>query len=303
MPANVNAKVACVLACLAARLAAQELQPRAYIPAPVGFSFFGIAYSNNAGGLLFDPSLPVEDAHVNANIASLMFAQSMGVLGRTAQALVVLPYVEANLDGLFTGAQTHLYRSGLADTSFRYAMNIHGAPAMHLKEYAGYRQKTVIGSSITVNAPTGQYDRNRIVNVGTNRWAFKPELGVSRALGKWALEGAAGVWLYTANHQFNGSSVRTQVPLGSLQAHVVRNLPHRSWVSLDWTFYTGGRSSVDGQDNANYVGNTRLGATYNISLRPRHSVKINFFDGFQTRIGNDTRGVGIAYNVVWQRGI
>jgi hypothetical protein len=279
------------------------MQPRAYIPTPVGLNFFGIAYSNNAGGLLFDPSLPVEDGHVNADIVTLSFGQTLGVLGRTAQVLAVLPYAVADLNGrLGAGVEQYLYRSGLGDSVFRYAMNIHGAPAMHLKEYAGYRQKTIVGASVTVSVPTGQYDPNKLINIGANRWEFKPELGVSQALGKWTLEGALGVWLYTANNQFYGGAVRTQAPLGSVQAHVVRFLPRRTWLALDGTFFVGARSQVDGRTLSDYQQNSRLGATLGIGLSRRQAIKISFFDSVTARIGADTRAIGVSYNIIWKKG-
>jgi hypothetical protein len=293
---------ALTLACVGARLPAQELQPRAYIPTPVGFNYFGIAYANNGGGLLFDASLPVEDTHVNANIVTLAFGQSLGVLGRTAQVLAVFPYVEANLDGLVSSVPQHLYRSGLSDSTFRYAMNLYGAPAMRLKQYKDYHQKTIVGASITMTAPTSQYDPNRLINVGTNRWAFKPELGLSKALGKWTLEGATGVWLYTSNDRFSGSSVRTQAPLGSFQGHVEYNLPHRSWVSGDYTFFTGGRTQINGVDSFNYQGNMRVGVTFSLALNPRHAIKISYFEGVLTRFGTDVHSIGVSYNVVWLKG-
>ena len=291
-----------LLSCLAAGLTAQELQPRAYLPAPVGLNYFGISYSNNRGGLLFDPSLPVEDASVNANIATVAFGQTLVVLGRTTQILALFPYVRANLEGRVAGTQTDAYRSGLGDATFRYSMNLYGAPAMNLKEFAGYRQKTVVGASVTVTAPTGQYDPIRLVNIGTNRWGVKPEIGVSRAVGKWTLEGAAGAWLYTGNNQFNGTSLRTQEPIGSLQGHVVRVLPHRTWLAGDLTFYTGGRSQVNGRDNSDYLGNSRLGASFGIVLNRRQSLKISYFKGAVTRLGGDISSIGVSYNVIWLRG-
>jgi hypothetical protein len=287
---------------LAAHLAAQEMQPRAYIPAPVGLNFVGISYSNNIGGLLFDPSLVVEDARVNANIVTLAFGQTLDVLGRNTQILAIMPYVEANLDGRQAGVQTHLYRSGLADVTFRYAMNIYGAPAMRRGDYVKYRQKIIVGASVTVTAPTGQYDPLRLINVGTNRWAVKPEIGISRAVGKWTFEGAAGAWLYTENNRFNGSAVRTQDPLGSFQAHIVRVLPHRIWLAADATFFTGGRTHVNGRDLSDYAGNTRLGATFGIGLTPRQAIKVTYFNGVITRVGGDIDSIGISYNVVFQKG-
>ncbi len=290
------------LSCLTANLAAQDLQPRAYIPAPVGLNYFGFSYSNSRGGQLFDPSLPIEDTQVNASAASISFGQTLGVAGRTVQVLAVVPYVVANLTGTVSEADRFSYRSGLGDAVFRYAMNIHGAPAMDLKTYAGYRQKTIIGASITVSAPTGQYDANRVVNIGANRWAFKSELGVSRAAGKWILEGAAGVWLFTPNNRYLGGSQRTQDPMGSLQVHVVRTLPHRMWIAADWTFYTGGRSQINGQDRPDYLGNTRWGATFGIAVTPRQGIKVSYFKGVRTRVGSDIGSLGISYNLIWLKG-
>jgi hypothetical protein len=217
-----------LLCCFAGRVAAQEMQPRAYIPAPIGLNFFSFGYANNSGDMLFDPGLPVEDAKVKADVFTMAFGQSLGVLGRTAQALVVVPYVVANLDGLYVGSQTHLYRSGIGDVALRYAMNIYGAPAMRGKQLASYKQKTIVGASITVSAPTGQYDPARLINIGSNRWAFKPEIGVSRAFGKWSVEGAGGVWLYTENHHFNGSAVRTALPSPSDLAGMRWDILYRS---------------------------------------------------------------------------
>jgi hypothetical protein len=252
--------------------------------------------------MLFDPSLPVEDARVNAHLAVLTFGQTLGVAGRTAQIIASLPYVVANLEGRVSGPEEHRRRSGLGDASFRFAMNIYGAPAMDRKQYAAYRQGTIIGASLTVSAPTGQYDPSRVINIGTNRWLFKPEIGVSRAIGKWTLEGAAGASLFTANNRFFGNSVRTQDPLGSLQVHVVRFLPRKTWLAADWTFYTGGRTQVNGADKPDYQGNTRLGVTFGVVLSPRQAIKISYFEGVVTRVGTDVRSIGISYNLIWLKG-
>jgi hypothetical protein len=288
--------------CLAATLKAQEMQPRAYFPAPVGVSFFGTSYSRNSGGLLFDPSLPVEDAHVVADIGTFFLGHSLGVLGRSAQVLAIVPYLQADLTGLLSGSAQYRYRSGLGDVFFRYAMNIHGAPAMNLPEYASYRQKTIVGASITVSAPTGQYDPSLLINIGTNRWAFKPEVGVSRAFGKWIVEGAAGVWLYTANQNFNSGSTRTQKPLGSIQGHFLRLLPHRTWAAFDGTFFWGGRSTVNGAEKSDYQGNSRIGATFGVVITRRQSLKISYFNGVTARIGTDIGSLGIAYTYLLMKG-
>jgi hypothetical protein len=300
--ASVLLSLIALLICSCFVLPAQELQPRAYTPAPVGVNFFGIAYTHTGGGLLFDPSLPVTDSSVNANTANLSFGQSFAVKGRTAQVLAIVPYIFADVEGLVSGGQEYRRRSGLTDSVFRYAMNIYGAPAMHLPEFAKYEEKTVVGASVTVAAPTGQYDPNVLLNIGMNRWAFKPELGISRAFGKWRLEAAVGAWLYTPNNDFYGGNIRTQDPLGSIQTHVVRFLPRQSWISFDATFFTGGRSYVGDSVKADYQANTRFGVTYNYRIDRRQAIKVVYFRGATTRIGNDIQSIGVGYSVIWLNG-
>jgi hypothetical protein len=291
-----------LLSIIVSRSAAQELQPRAYVPAPEGLNYFGVSYANNSGGLLSDSSSPVQDVHADANIVSLLFGQTLNVLGRTAQILAVLPYAVANLSGRVGQANDSLYRSGVADSTFRYAMNLYGAPAMNVKEFMDYHQGTIIGASLTVTVPSGQYDPNKLINISANHWEFKPELGVSRAIGKWTVEGAAGVWLFTTNHQYYGKNVSIQAPLGSFQTHVVRYLPHRIWLSFDGTFFAGGRTQIDAIDQPDYQSNTRGGVTLGIGLTPRQAIKVSYFNGVTTRNGADVRSLGISYNIVWLKG-
>jgi hypothetical protein len=278
------------------------LQPRAYLPVPVGLGYFSIGYSNNHGGLLFDPSLPVQDVHVNASIPTLALGETLNVFGRTGQALAVLPYVVADLTGTAAGIQQSRHRSGLADALLRFAVNIHGAPAMHLSEFAKYEPRTIIGASISVSTPTGQYDPNVLINLGANRWAFKPEIGISHSVRKWDFEADLGVWLFSQNSNYYGPTFRGQDPLGSVQAHIVRSLPRRMWVAFDGTFYTGGRSYVGETVKADYVGSTRFGATLAIPLTRHQALRFAYFDGVTARVGADISSISVAYQVIWQRG-
>jgi len=281
---------------------AQEMQPRAYVATPIGLNYFGVSYARTAGGLLFDPSLPVADARVEADIAAFSFAQSFSAFGRSAQALAILPYIRADLNGLLSGVPTYRYRSGLGDTAYRYSMNVYGGPALRLREFAALKQKFLIGASVTVSAPTGQYAANRTINLGTNRWAFKPEIGVARSSGRWTFEGALGVWLYTENRAYNGTERRRQDPIGSVQAHLVRTLPKRTWVALDGTFFTGGRSYTNGRPSDDYQGNSRVGATFGIAIRQRHSWRVSYFETVDTRVGGSLRSIAVAYAIVWLKG-
>jgi hypothetical protein len=286
----------------ATALSAQELQPRAYVPAPLGLRFATISYANDSGGLLFDASVPIEDGQVRVHAAALAVGGSVGVFGRSAQVLAVLPYAVADVSGRLGGVEQSRHRSGLTDSTFRFAINIHGAPAMHVEEFAKFRPRTVVGASVTALAPTGQYDPNLLINIGTNRWAFKPEIGLSHLAGKWAFEGALGTWLFTKNGDYYGGTIRRQDPLGSVQVHVVRLLPHRMWAAFDGTYYMGGRTSVGNTIKADYISNTRFGATFGIAIARRQALRFAYFNGVTTRFGSDISSISVSYQVLWQRG-
>jgi hypothetical protein len=172
---------------------------------------------------------------------------------------------------------------------------------MHRREFAKYRPKLIVGASLTATAPTGQYDPNVLINVGTNRWAVKPEIGIARFVGKWEFEGAFGAWIYTKNSDFFGNTYRTQQSLGSAQMHIVRLLPRRTWLAFDATFFTGGRTTVGSKINADYEGNTRIGATYGIGIGRRQSLRFAYFNGVTARVGADIQSVSVAYQVIWRQ--
>ena len=98
------------------------------------------------------------------------------------------------LRGHVLGERESTYRSGLFDSVVRVSVNLVGGPAMSLPEMRKWQQKTLLGVSLKVTAPTGQYDPTKLINLGTNRWAFKPELGLSRRWGNWVLDAYGGVW-------------------------------------------------------------------------------------------------------------
>jgi hypothetical protein len=115
-------------------------------------------------------------------------------LGRSANVSVSLPYSTGRFQGTISGVEGEIYRSGLAPSIFRLSVNLRGGPAMKFNEFVKWKQKTVLGASVTVDAQTGQYDPARLFNIGANRWSFKPELGFSRRWGGWIFDAYGAVW-------------------------------------------------------------------------------------------------------------
>jgi Putative MetA-pathway of phenol degradation len=292
-----------MIACLAGPLLGQELAPDSYSISPVGVNALVFSSSLQSGDVAFDASAPIEDADATIGVSVLAFARSLDIAGRSAGITIAQPYVVGDLKGTYIGQFSQVHRSGLGDSRFRLAVNLIGGPAMNLKEFVGYRQKTNVGVSFSVVAPTGQYDPEKLINLGTNRWSFKPEIGVSHKLGKWTLEGYGGVWLFTDNDSFYGGKLRDQEPIGSTQFHLTYTFRSRFWVAFNTNFYFGGRTSVDGKENFDLLKNSRIGATLSIPLNRRQSVKVAFSSGAYTTIGADFTAAGVSYQYIWGAGL
>ena len=285
---------------LSPRTFAQELEPRAYASAPVGLHAFLAVYNRSQGSVIFDPTLPIEDVTANINGTTVGYFQTIDFFGRSGNVGLSVPYAWGSMQGLVEGEFARITRSGLADPRLRIAFNMYGAPALKPKDFATYQQRTNLGASFTISAPLGQYDPEKLINVGTNRWAFKPELGVSHRTGRWLIEGAAGVWFSGKNSQFYGASTREQSPVLSLQGHVIYNFPNRMWIGFDANFFKGGSVKINGEQTATpELRNSRFGATFSFPIYRRHSVKLLYDNGVITRLGSDFWKVAVAYQFVW----
>jgi hypothetical protein len=298
-----RAVVALALAGAAAFACAQDIEPRAYSNAPVGVNFViaGLAYSR--GGLSLDPSLPVTDAHLRSSAAVLAYARVLDLGGVSGKFDVIVPYASlagsADYDGTPVARSIH----GYANPAFRLSANLVGAPALTLPEFASYRQDLIVGVSLQVGVPLSQYDPTRLLNVGTNRWSVKPEVGVSKAIGNWTVEAQAAVVFYGDNTDFFGGSTRSQDPLYALQGHVIHSFRSGVWASLDLTYFTGGRSTIDGVLKDDLQQNWRLGATLALPVDRRNSIKFAASSGVSARTGNNFDLVAVAWQYRWGGGL
>ncbi len=162
-----------------------------------------------------------------------------------------------------------------------------------------YHPQTIVGLSLIVVAPLGYYDDTKLINIGSNRWSFKPEVGVSRTRGSWTLEADVGAWFFTDNTDFVRGKVRSQEPVGAVQLHATYIIKPHMWLSLDGTYYTGGRTTINGQQNFDLQKNSRVGLTLALPLTAWQSLKIAYSRGARTSIGGDFDTLGVSYQYVW----
>ncbi|HEY6548118.1 MAG TPA: transporter, partial [Vicinamibacteria bacterium] len=258
-----------------------------------------VAYGHSSGDVVFDSSLPVSDVHASVNSSAVLYGRTFGLAGRSASVGVGLPYVWGSVQGEVAEEFRRITRSGLADARLRLAVNLLGGPALEPLEFAQRRPRTTLGTSLTLQAPTGQYDPSKLINLGSNRWSLKPELGLSHPWGRLYLEVYAGAWLFTDNDDFFGGQHRQQDPIGALQLHVSYSFRPRLWVAGDATFYRGGGTTVAGVAKDDVQENSRLGLTAAFPLGRRQSVKVSWASGFTTRFGGDFQTLAVAWQLLW----
>ena len=298
---------ALLLSCPLYVLNAQDLAPRAYLVTPIHSNALTLTYSFYNGGLDFNNALPVRGAKGRYSVPVIGYYHSFNFFGRSANIVVALPYAFGNFQGTTEGAEQHLYRSGLVDSAYRFSVNLKGGPAMAARQFIKWQQKVLLGVSFKVVAPTGQYDPTKLINWGANRWAFKPEFGYSERWGNWILDGYAGMWFYTTNHEyfshnasFPGTRSQSENPIGTFEGHLSYDFKPGFWISLDGNFWVGGKTSVaDVENPLTKQQSSRLGGTSAIRISKHQSLKFSYSDGTYVRFGGNYQNVSVAWQYSW----
>jgi hypothetical protein len=294
---------ACVLTAAVSPARAQDIEPRAYSNAPIGVNFLIAGYAYTRGGLSFDPAVPITNANLNTSNVVLAYARVLDLWGKSGKFDVIVPYTWLSGTADYQGAPVQRTVSGFANSAFRLSVNLYGAPALTLPEFADWEQDLIIGASLQVWAPWSQYDSSKLVNIGTNRWSFKPEVGISKAVGPWTLELQAAVTFFTDNADFFGGNTRSQDPLYSLQGHLIYGFRSGIWTSVDATYVAGGRTTLNGVLNNDLQQNWRAGATLALPLDRANSIKFYASSGVAARTGNNYDLIGIAWQYRWGGGL
>lgn len=292
-----------VLAALAWPLWAQDLAPRAYVITPKESNAIILTNSFFDGGVNFNGAVPITDATGTFTVPVFSFYHSFGLLGRSANLTLSLPYGVGTFQGELRQEHRQIYRSGLMDFSARFAVNLIGGPAMPAPKFAKWKQKALLGASLKVIAPTGQYDPIKLINWGINRWAFKPEVGYSQRWGNWLLDAYGGVWFYTTNPAFDAGSTskpQHEEPVGAFEGHFSHDFKPGTWVSLDGNFWWGGLTSVSGIEKlATKQAGSRMGGTAAWRFSKHQSLKGSYSAGTYSRFGGNYQSVSVAWQYSW----
>lgn len=282
---------------------AGEIEPRSYVNTPVGINFLVAGYSYSNGGLSTTASSPIKGAKLRIHYGVLAYARVFDLWGKSGKIDVIMPYADLAGTAMVADQPRERNVSGFTDPRFRFSVNFYGAPALSLQEFTKYRQDLIVGASIQVSAPLGQYDENKLVNVGNNRWFIKPDIGVSKSWGDFVLELSTGVFFFSENDDYFGGNEMEQDPVFTTQIHATYSLGPGIWAALSATYDYGGHTTVNGLENDDLQQNSRVGATLALPVNRNNSIKLFASTRIYTSIGNDYDLTGIVWQYRWGSGL
>jgi hypothetical protein len=278
--------------------AGQELEPRAFSPGPMGLNIAAATASYSTGDLVFDASLPLEDVTADVYVLGAGYQRFFGLFGRTAKFAVAAGWASGDAVGYVNDNYHERHFVGFTDPRIAVSWIFAGAPAMTAKEYAQYRPRNLAGFSVSLSPPVGRYEEDRLLNVGTNRWTMRTQLGAAHYQGRWTFEGTLGAQFFTDNKEFLGA-VQQQEPIASVQAHVAYNFRPQLWVAGSATYYRGGESTIAGDSRPGFTSNSRYGLSASIPLPHRQSLGLNYSRGLSTRAGSDYDTLIATWAIRW----
>ena len=286
-------------------LVAQELSPRAYIITPIHSNAITLTWSFYDGAVDFNGVYPYSGTTGVYHVPVLSYYHAFSFCGRSANVSASLPYGVGHFEGIANGTDQSIYRSGLLDLSARLSVNLYGGKAMPVQEFVNWKQKRLLGASLKIVAPTGQYNGNALINWGINRWALKPELGYSQRWGHWILDGYAGAWFYTVNPEFGyglpAPEPQTESPIATVETHLSYDFPKFGlWASLDGNTWWGGENAFPNKPvPSSRQLSSRLGGTLSVPFTRHQSLKIAYSDGVYVRFGGNYQSVQVAWQYSW----
>jgi hypothetical protein len=286
----------------AARLTlAQELEPGTYQNAPTGLNVAAASMGVSRGNVLFDAALPVADVRAEVEVLGLGYVRTLAILGRSAKVDAQIPVTWSQFSGIVGGEARTRSPRGLADPRFRLSMNLLGSPALSLPEFAKYRQRAILGVSLQIAPPLGQYDADHYINLGSNRWSFRSEVGVSYAHGRLTLEGTGGAWAFTNNADYVGATTLAQSALYFAKASGIWAFRRGMWLALNYGRATGGQTRVNGVVTNALQRSDRLGATLLVPVTRSMAIRTVYNSGLSTRYGADFDSLAIGGQYTWAR--
>lgn len=286
------------LLCFPATAAASnDVLPRLLSNLPIDQNFLSLSYTYSEGNVAVDPALAL-DVEARLHTATVNYSRTFAAFGQSSTFTAILPYSDLTLSGVVQGAAVTASDRQMPDPKLRLALNLAGAPALTLAEFAGYRQKTVVGMAFEVSLPLGHYDDGRRVNFGANRWSLLTELGVSHRYRRVTVEAALAGLFFTDNDDYLGTQTLKQEPIGAIRGNLIWHFKRPgTWIGLNTLYLRGGETTIDGLDRADLQSTSRAGVSMAIPFARRHNLLLKYSRGVTTRVGADFDNYQLIYSL------
>jgi hypothetical protein len=283
---------------------AQELEPRRWSHLPTGANFVGAGYAYTKADISLDPVLRIENGKMELHTWAARYIRTFELFEKSARIDLVQAYQRGRWQGSVDGVPKSVRRGGLSDSFMRFAINLYGAPPLKGEEFAAYRAKvdveTIVGTALVVQLPTGEYKDGKLINLGTNRYTFQPQVGVVHNRGKWSMELTGVVYIYTDNKDFfDGNKLETD-PLYTIETNLVYTFRPGLWASAGAGYGYGGEDSVNGEKEGDTKEKVAWGFSFGYPITPQLGVKVGYLGVRNQRsIGQDSDSIGVAISFFW----
>jgi hypothetical protein len=280
---------------------AQDLEPRRWTPLPAGVNVVGAGYVGLQGDVLFNPVLRIEDADVSGHVVAVSYVRSFKIANKLARFDAVVPWKNMRWSGLLDGDPATAERVGLADPILRVSVLLAGAPASAAAANEGKKSNTIFGVAVAVSVPVGEYESDKLLNLGKNRSFVRPQLGVLHTRGKWSYELTGSTFIYGENDDFFGGFRLEQDPLYALQGHVVRVFDKPGyWAALSTGYAWKGETIIDGvrSDNSQKLWLSSL--AIGIPVGKKQGIKFAYLRSrTKTDTGADIDSLAIGWSMMF----
>lgn len=284
---------------------AQELTPRRWSHLPMNTHLGGLGYVYTSADIYLDPVVQVEDLELSLNTFAMRYIRTFELLGKSSRIELGQGYQEGTWEGLLEGSPAKTQRSGFTDTLLRISTILYGAPPLEGDAFRRHRQsvadcETLIGAGLIVQLPTGDYSKQKLINLGTNRYTLRPQLGVVHQRGPWTFETSASLWFFTDNDDFWKNTHREQDILYTIQGHIIYTLRPGVWISSSIGYGYGGENQIDGVNKHDRIENLAWSLAAGYAITPNWGLKLAYVGTeTQTDKGFDSNSIAVGVSFVW----
>jgi len=209
--------------------------------------------------------------------------------------------------GITPGVAFSQSASGFADPSAQLVVNLFGTPPLKANfDLLDYEPTWTLDTAVMLGVPIGDYDDDKLVNLGLNRWfgriAFplKYHFGVFTSGYMSSFELTPSVWLFAENDDFMGQKLEND-PMWQIEAHLTHDFTPSFFGSLDLLYRSGFQSEIDGVEVGDDLDIGNLGFTLSYQVTDNLSIRTGFSSNVFGDNDVDNSMVRLQFVYGWHR--